>query len=607
MGRLADGPLRTVVIGGGPGGLLGATLIKQRHPHHEVVVYERNPHDATFGFGVVFSEGTMGGLAAVDPQIHEAMEAAAVHWTDIEVRRRGETIRCGGHGFAAIARRTVLTMLQDVARDAGVELHFEHEATAADWSEADLVLASDGVNSTLRDIHAETFRPRFEVGRAKFIWFATPQPFDALTFLFEENEHGQWGVHAYPFEDGTSTFIVEADEATWRRAGLDAAGDLAPGESDMRSMSYVEDLFAGYLGGHGLLGNNSRWTEFRTLRCGAWSAGNVALVGDSAHTAHFSVGSGTKMAMEDAVALAGAVDDADTVEAALSAYERERRPKVEHIQRAARPSLAWWERFDRLADRSTEQFAFHFLSRSPQVTRDVLTRRDRRFVRRVEQWAAPALGYDPSDGALAAPFELGALRLPSRLVAGPVAAEPDLVPALAGLARGGAGAVIADGCAKADAIRGRCLIGRTLDASAAADDVRAAVSDGCQILQMPLDAPGVEAWPADLPLLAVVGASGDGHRQDNLVDSLARLEGERLVVATVVPSPDSDDPIVDQLLLCDRIKQETTVPVCLAGTVGTSDQAITALLAGRADLVQGLPSLVSERWNTVPSSVPVGA
>lgn len=391
MGRLARSSLRTAVVGGGPAGLFYALLAKQRMPDHEIVVYERNPPDATFGFGVVFSERTLGGFADADPQLYDAMTAAGVSWEDIEVRRRDGTIRCGGQGFSAISRRKLLRLLQERARAVGVELRFEHEIHSDEFTDADLVLAADGVNSGLRWLRAAQFRPRMQTGVARFIWFATRQRFDALTFVFVEDEHGAWGVHAYPFEDGTSTFIVETDESTWRRAGLDQTPDLATGESDLGSLRFCEQLFADHLGDHGLLCNNSKWAQFRTLRCASWVSGNVVLLGDAAHTAHFSVGSGTKMAMEDASALADAIAAADTIPEALSHYERLRRPPVDHIQAAARPSLIWWERFGHLADRDLEQFAFHFLTRSPAVTRDRLRRRDASFVQRVDRWAERAL------------------------------------------------------------------------------------------------------------------------------------------------------------------------------------------------------------------------
>ncbi|MGH2945120.1 MAG: FAD-dependent monooxygenase, partial [Solirubrobacteraceae bacterium] len=450
MSALARAALSVTVVGGGPAGLLYAAVAKRRHPRHEIVVYERNAPDATFGFGVVFSERTLDELRDVEPRTHAAIEASSVAWQDIEVRHRGTVLRCGGHGFFAISRRRLLSILQERAADAGVELRFRREATP-DALDGDLVLAADGANSRLREAGAAAFGPSVATGAARYIWFATTKRFDALTFLFAEDEHGHWGVHAYPFEDGASTFIVECDEATWRRAELDTpeARALGPGESDERSRSFCERLFAEHLEGEPLLENNSRWLSFRTVRNARWHDGRTALLGDAAHTAHFSVGSGTKMAMEDAVGLADAIGEAETVASALQRYESGRRPKVEYIQRAAVPSQAWWERFALVAGRPPAQFAFHFLTRSPPVTRARLRARDPRFVRVIDRWFAGAHGDgDVAAGPLAMPVEVAGLHCPSRVVAAaPPAGTSRAVrlAALGGAALFGAGVVLA-GC-----------------------------------------------------------------------------------------------------------------------------------------------------------------
>jgi 2-polyprenyl-6-methoxyphenol hydroxylase-like FAD-dependent oxidoreductase len=607
VGALAGRELHTAVVGGGPAGLFYATLAKRRFPQHEVVVYERNPPDATFGFGVVLSDRTLSGLCEADPDLHAGLVTASVGWEDIEVRRRGERLRCGGHGFSAISRKRLLLLLQDRAQAAGVDLRFEAEATGATVRGSDLVLAADGVNSLLRDQRAPAFRPRFSTGAARYIWFATPQPFDALTFIFAEDRTGHWGVHAYPFEDGTSTFIVETDERTWRRAGLDGAGDLPPGQSDIASLRYCERLFADHLGGHGLLENNSKWLRFRTLRCGSWRNGNVVLAGDAAHTAHFSVGSGTKMAMEDAVALADAVAVADDLPAALAGYERTRRPTVERIQAAARPSLVWWERFRYLADRSDEQFGFHFLTRSPAVGRARLRTRDRRFVRRVERWHAEATGGSAAAGPLATPFVLGALRLPSRLVvAAPEHREP--LVALGGPALGGAGLVLAQGggdvgeAAAWVRTHTPAAVGLMLAAPAERDRVEEAAAAGFDALAVTGASGCAEiaaAWPPDRTLLVTVPAPAapEGTEGDDLLAALARLAAGRLLVAGVAPCCHADGPdTIAQLILCDRLREEANLPTLLVDGAADADAAATAVLAGRADLVQAAPSLVSEVW-----------
>lgn len=604
MGALAERPLRTTVVGGGPGGLFYAALAKRRFPHHEVVVHERNPADATFGFGVVFSEKTLSGFAEADPALHADIARASVDWEDIELRRGGRRLRCGGHGFSAISRKALLGLLQDRAREAGADLRFESEVGAGSVTGADLILAADGVNSTIRAGRQAAFGSRFEVGAARYIWFATPQSFDALTFIFAENKHGHFAVHAYPFEHGTSTFIVETDEASWRRAGLDQAGDLPPGASDMASLHYCEDLFAEHLRGHGLLENNSRWLQFRTLRCDAWHDGNIAVIGDAAHTAHFSVGSGTKMAMEDAVALADAIAAAPAIDEALTTYEADRRPQVARIQAAAAPSLVWWERFAHLAGRPDEEFAFHFLSRSPSITRGRLKARDFRFVRKVERWYASVNGGDVADGPLAAPFAVGSVRLPSRLVVAPRAGRDPLI-VLGGAAVAGAGLVLASPCDDLDTVRDwvheqtEAVVGVRLDGSAGAEDLRRAVEAGLEVLAIDATSPLAAEWPAGRPLIAIIPTvpEVEGPEGDALVAGLSNLGRARIVLAGIAPPAETvSDPLAAQLMLCDRLKQETGLATVLIDGAFDADAAATAVMAGRADLVAGMPSLVSECW-----------
>lgn len=370
-------------IGGGPGGLFFALLAKRADPALEVTVYERNRAEDTFGFGVVFSDATLARIDAADPVLRTALNEHGVHWDPIEVRLKGERLRCGGMGMSAVQRTTLLGLLQARALEAGVQIRFETEVDPAELlsSDLDLVVASDGANSPVRTMLADEFGPTVEVAAAKFIWFGTTYPFRGLTFVHERGPHGVFAVHGYPIGNGVSTFIVETDEASWRAAGLDAFDmNQAPGASDEVSRRYLEELFAEQIDGCPLLTNSSRWGNFRTWRTRAWSWGRMALLGDAAHTAHFSVGSGTKMAMEDAVALAAALDrrPAD-VEAVLSAYEDERRPQVTKIQDAARPSLSWWEHFGHYHDCFEPwQFAYHFLTRS--ITDGQLARRDNDFV-----------------------------------------------------------------------------------------------------------------------------------------------------------------------------------------------------------------------------------
>lgn len=394
--------MKILCVGGGPAGLYFAVRMKQLDGAHEVTVLERNRPDDTFGFGVVFSDSTLGYLHQHDAETYELIRSNCQAWDAIEVRFKGKTLRCGGNGFAAISRKRLLNLLQQRAIELGVTIHFQHEfASLAECKPYDLVVASDGINSTLRRPFEEAFRPTIEMGTAKYIWFGTTQRFDSLTFLFEENEHGLFGAHAYPYDEQTSTFIVETDEESWRRAGSDSfvESTLAPGASDLASMAYCQQLFARHLHGHKLLANNSKWLNFRTLRNETWHHENIVLLGDAAHTAHFSVGSGTKMAMEDAIALSLALEEHEELPAALAAYERTRRPEVERIQRASLPSRQWWEDFRHYKHFSPEQLTFHFLSRNPRMTYHSLLARDPHYVKQVHAWFLANITTKQDDAA----------------------------------------------------------------------------------------------------------------------------------------------------------------------------------------------------------------
>ena len=420
--------MRIAVLGGGPGGLLAALLAKRGDPAREVTVFERNRAGDTFGFGVVFSDATLDGIDAADPVLRRALTEHGVHWDPIEVRLRGERWRFGGNGMAAVARRTLLTLLQQRAAEAGVDLRFSAPVhpddllSTEDGGEYDLVIAADGANSQMRARFAGAFGPSVVTATAKFIWFGTTYPFSGLTFVHEQGPHGVFAVHGYPIGNGVSTFIVETDEPSWRAAGLDAFDvSQPPGPSDEVSRAYLEKLFAAQIDGCPLLVNNSRWGNFRTWRTQRWRhrAGKtaVALLGDAAHTAHFSVGSGTKMAMEDAIALVAALDgvgtDPDGIHTALAVYESERHGQVARIQDAARPSLSWWEHFGR-SYRSLPpwQFAFHFFSRSLPASK--LRQRDAAFVESVHRaWGAAHGGaMDP----LHTPIDVAGVTQPGRVV-----------------------------------------------------------------------------------------------------------------------------------------------------------------------------------------------
>lgn len=376
---------RVAVVGGGPGGLFLATLVRRARPDVEVTLFERNLASDAFGFGVVFSDATLRRIDEADPVLRDALGAYGRHWDRIDVWSNGERHGFSGNGMAAIHRRLLLKLLQENATAAGVDLQFGQVAPPVEELSQtfDLVVGADGTNSAVRE-HLGDVGHTVDTATAKFIWFGTTHLFEGLTFVHRVSEHGNFAVHGYPISDELSTFIVETDEATWRAAGLDAFDvSQPPGPSDTTSQEYLEKLFAEDIGGASLVTNNSRWSNFRTRRTQKWYRGNVVMLGDAVHTAHFSVGSGTKMAMEDAVTLAEQVasvwsGDCD-LETALQRYQDERVRSVAKIQDAARPSLAWWEHFGRYQrDLDPLTFTFHFFSRSIGVAK--IAQRDPQLV-----------------------------------------------------------------------------------------------------------------------------------------------------------------------------------------------------------------------------------
>ena len=415
MSGRAAGPRRIGVLGAGPAGLYFALLAKQSDPSREIVVVERNPPDATFGWGVVFSDETMGALRDADRETHQRILDSFARWSAIDVRFRGETVRSRGHVFSGTPRRGLLMILQDRCRDLGVELEFHREvpsleAFAGDaYGRFDLIVAADGVNSAIRRGHPDWFQPSEDVHGTKYVWYGTDLVFDAFTFVFRDTPHGMFQVHAYPFDADTSTFIVETLTSTWERAGLADA-------TEQDSMAFCEDLFAEELAGHRLMSNRSLWTSFVTLRCESWHRGNVVLAGDAAHTAHFTIGSGTKLALEDAIALSQALDlHGDDLERALTDYELERQPAVERLQEAARESATYFENVGRYAGFEPLQFAFNLLTRSGRITHLELEKRDPAFVRHVDA----AFGGKEADVVprppLLAPVAIAGLELPNRV------------------------------------------------------------------------------------------------------------------------------------------------------------------------------------------------
>lgn len=416
--------MKTAIVGGGPAGLYFSILMKQLDSRHEIVVWERNRADDTFGFGVVFSDETLGGIENADSVVADYMTQQFARWSDIDVHYRGQEITVGGQGFAAMGRKELLQMLQQRALKLGVTVHFSSEAPPVAQLEADydLVLAADGANSQVRAAYADDFRPELDRRRNKFMWLGADQVFEAFKFFIKETEWGVMQVHGYPFSDKRSTFIVEMHEDVWRRAGFDSTEDTVfpPGVSDHQAVDRLREIFAEELRGYELITNNSKWINFGTVRCENWSRGNVVLVGDAAHTAHFSIGSGTKLAMEDALALAACLHENPDVPTALQAYETERRPVVESTQRSAQASLEWFEDIDRYVGQDDLQFAFNLLTRSRRITQENLRLRDPEFAQRVDQHFAASQGLDSVEPAMFQPGSIGPVSLKNRVIVSPM-------------------------------------------------------------------------------------------------------------------------------------------------------------------------------------------
>ena len=367
------------IIGGGPAGLYFAILMKKADAGHQIRIYERNGPDDTFGWGVVFSGKTLANLRAADAESHAEITKQFEAWDNVDIVHRDAKISIHGNSFSGIARLQLLKILQRGAEELGVEIEFRSEIQDVESlrNDCDLMLAADGVNSTVRLRYAEQFQPELDVRTNRYIWYGTNQLFHGLTLTFRENDAGVFAAHSYKFNSSTSTFIVECDQNTWEKAGFAQL-------SDEQTREYLGEVFAADLNGHQLLSNNSKWINFLLVKNKNWFFENVVLIGDALHTAHFSIGSGTKLAMEDAIALAEAFQESTEVDEALKNFTSKRRPVIQDYQAAAFESMIWFENAARYMRLKPTELAYSLMTRSGRVSYDDLRRRDPEFIREYE-------------------------------------------------------------------------------------------------------------------------------------------------------------------------------------------------------------------------------
>lgn len=563
-------------VGGGPAGSFLARLVARRGADWSVTVHERNQAAATFGFGIVFSDRTLGAFADADPEMCDAIVGTGVRVEHMEIRHQGRRVRWSGFAFTAVSRHRLLSLLQEGAAAAGAELHFEEEVDLDAVHGADVVAVADGANSGVRAKWGDRFGADEDFGLAKFIWLGATVHLDAMTFAFAEDEHGTWAVHAYPYAEGLATFLVETDEVTWRRAGLD---------TEAVTKAYLEHLFADVLGGGELLMSNSRWQNFRVVHNDRWHSENVVLLGDAAHTAHPSVGSGTKMAMEDAIALDTALAvHGDDVTRAFVDYERERRPFVERVQGLAAPSQRWWETFGSRLGAAPEQLAAHYISRTGLYSLGRLAQRSPELPETVRQWFRASVGITDDRHVLRCPGTIDSLPVRSRLVATDVDGPLDdvgivLLPA-ADVSQAAVTAWHEQGVVVGAVVplaRFERACGRA--AGAGVDYV---------VVDVPLTEEGAETTvaasdclrPAELRLgiRLVPAPDEDEEAADTVVGALAALGP----LVSIVHAP--------SLALADRIRWEAGIPTVAPGDGLDLDRAETLVAAGRADFVADLPA-----------------
>lgn len=417
--------MKIACLGGGPAGLYFAISMKLRNPAHEIVVFERNQCDDTFGWGVVLSDETLVNLAANDEKSAKAIEAHFAYWDDISVHYRGQTQLSSGHGFCGIGRKQLLLLLQDRARELGVDLRFQAEIESAETlrQDYDIVIAADGLNSKTRTLYADSFKPEIDERICQFVWLGTEQTFsDAFTFIFEDTKHGWVWAHAYQFDDQTATFIVECTQDTFEKFGF---GQM----NQQESIAVCEEIFKDHLGGHALMTNanhirGSAWLRFPRVLCAQWYHDNVVLLGDASATAHFSIGSGSKLAMESAIALADYIHTEPDLNAAFERYQEERRLEVLRLQSAARNSLEWFENVERYLDLDPVQLNYSLLTRSQRISHENLRQRDKAWLENAERWFMDQAGMDEGGPTLApmfVPYRLRQMGLKNRIVVSPMA------------------------------------------------------------------------------------------------------------------------------------------------------------------------------------------
>ncbi|KAF0173243.1 MAG: anthraniloyl-CoA monooxygenase [Rhodobacteraceae bacterium] len=415
--------MKVLCLGGGPAGLYFAISMKLRDPSHQMVVMERNKANDTFGWGVVLSDDALGRMQKNDPVSTASIRSNFAYWDDIAVVHNGTRTVSGGHGFAGIGRKAMLVLLQARARELGVEMLFETEFKSAEEyrKEYDIVVACDGINSLVRREYQEVFQPDIDVRKCKFVWLGTHAKFDdAFTFIFEKTEHGWVWAHVYQFDDNTATFIVECLPETWDRWGFEHM-------SKEDTVETCRKIFAAHLGGHDLMSNAAHlrgsavWMQFPRVICGKWYHENVVLMGDAAATGHFSIGSGSRLAFDSAIALAEYLHSEPNMQAAFERYQAERRVEVLRLQSAARNSLEWFEEVERYLDMPAPQFAYSLLTRSQRISHENLRLRDPKWLREAEDWYQAQYGGQPGRAPMFAPFQLRGLSLENRIVVSPMA------------------------------------------------------------------------------------------------------------------------------------------------------------------------------------------